>query len=162
MEYTVRTAEKEDFPRILRIYEDARAFMRTHGNPNQWGTVTPEADQLKADMADRALYVLENEGEIHGVFFFKIFDDPTYHVIERGSWHADRQYGVLHRVAGDGSGGILKAAVSFAEKKTDYLRIDTHAQNLPMQSAIARQGFSLCGIIYTEKGDPRLAYDRLK
>ena len=152
----------EDFPCLLKLYEGARAFMRDHGNPNQWGTTTPEPRKLQQDIENRDLYVLEDEKGIHGAFFFKIFEDPTYSRIEGGDWHHRCPYGVLHRVAGDGSGGILSGAVSYAEKQIPCLRIDTHAENKPMQGAILKQGFRECGIIYTEKGDPRIAYDRLK
>ena len=38
------------------------------------------------------------------------------------------------------------------------LRIDTHNDNLTMQHIVAKAGFSYCGIIRLEDGDPRLAY----
>ena len=162
MEYQVRKAETSDLSEILAIYEGARAFMRQHGNPNQWGNSTPEPASVEKNIGDGDLYVLENGQRIHGVFFFKIFADPTYEKIYDGAWKSSEPYGVLHRVAGDGSGGILKAAAAFARQKIQHLRIDTHAENIPMQGAILKQGFSYCGIIHTEKGDPRLAYERLK
>ena len=162
MEYTVRKAEAGDLPRLLALYENARAFMRSRGNPNQWGTTTPSGEQLVQDIDNGDLYVLQDRTAIHGAYFFKICDDPTYRVIEQGSWHADREYGVLHRVAGDGSGGILKAAVGYAQQFCDYLRMDTHVRNQPMQAALARRGFSFCGVIHLLNGAERLAYDRLK
>ena len=161
MEYTVRKAENRDLPGLLGLYAQARAFMRTHGNPNQWGHTTPKQEVLEEDIQNGDLYVLENETGLHGAFFFKIFQDPTYGEIE-GAWHEDREYGVLHRVASDGSGGILKAAVAFGDRFCDYLRMDTHAQNLPMQAALKRRGFQPCGVIHLLNGDPRLAYDRRK
>ena len=45
---------------------------------------------------------------------------------------------------------------------TDNVRIDTHADNIPMQGAIANQGFTKCGIIHVEDGSPRLAYQLVK
>ena len=33
----IRKSETSDLPRMLEIYEYARAFMAEHGNPNQWG-----------------------------------------------------------------------------------------------------------------------------
>ena len=45
------------------------------------------------------------------------------------------------------------------------MRIDTHAENLPMQRALEKAGFTPCGMIYLiggrEDGDPRLAYEIL-
>ena len=162
MDYTVRPAQQEDLPRVLELYRQARAFMAAHGNPSQWGSTDPEEKTVRRDMEQQNLYVLQRDGILHGVFAFLIFEDPTYRIIEEGAWHWDRPYGVIHRVAGDGSGGILKAAVAYAQQYTDYLRIDTHRDNLPMQRAIRSQGFLPCGIIYTEKGDRRIAFDRRK
>ena len=159
MQYSVRPARKQDMPRIEEIYAYARAFMAAHGNPNQWGKTHPPREQLEQDVTEGNLYVVTAEKTIHGVFFFLIGPDPTYSYIENGAWHADRPYGTIHRIAGDGSGGILRAAVEFGKQRTDYLRIDTHEDNIVMQRAVEKQGFRRCGIIYLADGSPRIAYD---
>ena len=102
---------------------------------------------------------MTNDSGIHGVFYFFIGDDSTYARIDDGAWHASRPYGTIHRIASDGTGGILAAAVAFGKEKIDYLRIDTHEDHKVMQSAIAKQGFQRCGIIYQPDGSPRIAYD---
>lgn len=160
MEYQVRKAVHEDFENILKLYENARAFMAAHGNPHQWGKTEPSKALLSSYLQEKVLYILENDTGIHGAFMFKIFVDPTYQVIEKGQWRSHEPYGVIHSVAGDGSGGILAAAVSFAETRIRHLRMDTHEKNLPMQKALTRQGFSYCGIIYTAQGEERLAYEK--
>jgi hypothetical protein len=104
---------------------------------------------------------VKGEGKIVGVFYFCVEEDPTYAEIFEGGWQENSPYGVIHRIASDGSGGILAAAVNYAWGVIPHLRIDTHRDNLPMQRAIARAGFSHCGVIYLENGDPRLAYDRI-
>ena len=157
----MRKAGITDLPLILEIYASARAFMAQSGNPRQWGTTNPPEETLRNDIARGNLYVLTEGDGIHGVFAFLREEDPTYRVIYGGAWHSSRPYGVLHRVAGDGSGGILKAAVGYAEQFCDYLRIDTHAENLIMQRQIGRMGFSRCGIIHLLNGEPRIAYDRV-
>ena len=50
----IRHTEEKDFARILAIYASARAFMKEHGNPNQWGPRNwpPEA-LLREDIAKR-------------------------------------------------------------------------------------------------------------
>lgn len=159
MMYEVRLAREQDMPRIEEIYAYARAFMAAHGNPSQWGTTHPPRQQLEQDIAEGNLYVVTAGDTIHGVFFFLIGPDPTYFEIENGAWHADRPYGTIHRIAGDGSGGILHTAVEFGKQRTDYLRIDTHEDNIVMQRAVEKQGFRRCGIIYIADGSPRIAYD---
>lgn len=160
MHYQVRQAVSEDLPRIEEIYRVARQFMAEHGNPNQWGKTNPPTKQLQLDIEQGDLFVITDEAGIHGVFYFYIGEDPTYGVIN-GQWHSDTTYGTIHRIAGDGSGGILRTAVSFGKSKINYFRIDTHADNIVMQNAVAKQGFRECGIIYLPDGSPRIAYDLL-
>lgn len=161
MEYELRKAQWEDLPRILEIYAYARRFMAETGNPNQWGTTTPQVSQLEDDIQKGDLYVLIHDDQIHGVFYFYIGLDPTYGFIEDGQWRSDTPYGTIHRIAGDGSGGVLAAAVKFGKERINHLRIDTHHDNKIMQKAVVKYGFQRSGIIYLENGSPRIAYDLL-
>ena len=162
MQYIVRKATWADLPRIEEIYAYARSFMAQTGNPNQWGKNHPPVSQLEQDIENGDLYIITKENRIHGVFYFFLGEDPTYGVIDGGSWRSDKPYGTIHRIAGDGSGGILRTAVAFCCKHTAHLRIDTHHDNHVMQSALEKQGFSRRGIIYIADGSPRIAYDLLK
>lgn len=162
MKYTVRPAKPSDLERIEEIYAYARAFMAKNGNPNQWGKTNPPTAQLRKDIAEEKLFVMADGGDIHGVFFFWIGEDPTYNRIDGGAWRSDTPYGTIHRIAGDGSGGILRTAVAFGEEKIGHLRIDTHADNHVMQSAVTKLGFQRRGIIYLANGSPRIAYDYIK
>ena len=161
MNHTVRKATLADLPRIEEIYAYARGFMAANGNPNQWGTTYPPIQQLKQDIQLGNLYVVSDGVEIHGVFFFSIGTDATYGYVEGGNWREDSAYGTIHRIAGDGTGGILATAISFCKSRISHIRIDTHADNRVMQNALARQGFQKVGIIYLEDGDPRIAYELL-
>ena len=157
--YTVHKACSGDLPRIEQIYDHARNFMEETGNPNQWGKTNPPVAQLVQDIADQRLFVIKEEDQIHGVFYFYIGEDPTYTEIFDGSWKKKALYGTIHRIAGDGSGGILRTAVDFCRSQIDYLRIDTHADNIVMQNAVAKCGFIRSGIIYIADGTPRIAYE---
>lgn len=156
--YQIRVAKMEDLPRIEEIYAYARQFMENTGNPTQWGKTEPKVSQLKIDIGEEKLYVIESHG-IHGVFFFTIGEDPTYARIEDGSWLSDEPYGTIHRIAGDGSGGIVGTAVEFGKQKIRHLRIDTHHDNKVMQHVVEKLGFSRRGIIYVADGSPRIAYE---
>ena len=158
MTYTVRPAKESDFGRIEEIYAYARTFMANNGSPNQWGNTYPPKEQLLRDISEEKLFVITDGEVAHGVFFFWIGEDPTYQRID-GAWRSDLPYGTIHRIAGDGSGGILKTAVAFAEGKIGHLRIDTHEDNHVMQKAVTGLGFQHRGIIYLEDGSPRIAYD---
>ncbi|WP_367271634.1 GNAT family N-acetyltransferase [uncultured Eubacterium sp.] len=159
----IRPAQNQDLIEIQMIYAYARKFMAEHGNPTQWGSTTPREEVLKKDIEKQQLYVIENDArdKILGVFALIIGEDPTYQRIEQGDWKDERLYGTLHRVASaPGAHGILERALDFAGQKIAHLRIDTHADNKVMQHLILKNGFEKCGIIYTDNGSPRFAYEK--
>ena len=156
--YQIRKAKWEDFDRILEIYAIAREFMAKTGNPTQWGTNYPPVEMLEADIPAGNLYVVEDE-RIHGVFAWFTEPDPTYGYNEDGAWLDDSADGTIHRVAGDGSGGVFTAVLKFAVEQNPHVRIDTHHDNKVMQHVLEKHGFRRTGIIYLEDGDPRIAYE---
>ena len=158
--YRIRKAVWADFDRILEIYRIAREFMAKTGNPTQWGTYYPPVSMLEGDIPAGNLYVVEDD-LIHGVFAYFTEPDPTYGYIEDGAWLDHSPYGTIHRVAGDGSGGIFTAVLQFAMEQNPHVRIDTHADNKVMQHVLEKHGFQRTGIIYLEDGDPRIAFERV-
>lgn len=158
----VRNAAEKDLNEIMQIYAYAREFMAKNGNPNQWGTAFPPEKLIYDDIKSGRLYVIQENGCIHGVFAFIIGDDPTYGYIENGNWLSDGEYGAIHRVASDGKiHGVLKTAVDYCLTKITHLRIDTHKNNKIMQKQILKNGFTECGTIFIEDGSARIAYERI-
>ena len=156
----IRKASMQDLPAILDIYAYARKFMADTGNPAQWGDGYPQRDVLERDIDLGQLYIIEEDNATVGVFAFIIGADPTYAVIDDGSWLSDAPYGTIHRIAGNGkTHGLLQQTVAFCGQQIAHLRIDTHADNRIMQHLIAKCGFSRCGIIYVRGGSPRIAYE---
>ena len=162
----IRKTVPENLPRLTEIYAYARAFMASHGNPNQWGpTHWPPEELLRQDIRDGNSYVcLGEDGRVIGTFFFIQGEDiePTYWEITEGAWLREGPYGVVHRLAGDGSEkGIGAFCLSWAFEQCGHLRIDTHGDNKVMQRLLSKLGFIHCGTIYVrEDNDPRLAYEK--
>lgn len=155
----IRPALEEDMDSILAVYETARHRMAQNGNPFQWGTNYPERRMLQDDIALRQLFVEEEGGRICAVFMFRIGEDPTYALIKNGAWKNDEPYGTIHRVASDGqTRGAFSRCLGFCKGLIGNIRIDTHADNLIMRRLIEKHGFEYCGVIFTEDGSPRLAY----
>jgi GNAT superfamily N-acetyltransferase len=151
---------------MMEIYRGARQFMVEHGNPNQWGpTNWPPEALIRKDIADGNSYVCENgKGRVVGTFFYICGEDiePTYRQITDGAWLDGSPYGVVHRIASDGSErGVGRFCLNWAFEQCGHLRIDTHGDNTVMQSMLAKLGFVHCGTIYVyEDNDPRLAYEK--
>ena len=154
----IRHATLRDLLRLRQIYDSAQQYMRANGNPTQWDANYPSDELLISDLKKEQLYVMEETGEVHAVFVLAEGPDSTYAKID-GAWLSDMDYMVIHRIASDGkSRGILSEALRFGFGKTPSIRIDTHSNNHIMQTLLKQYGFTYCGIIYLENGDPRLAY----
>ncbi len=162
----IRHSEIQDLARIMEIYVQARSFMAQHGNPNQWGpTNWPPEALIRCDIAAGNSYVCLNDVEqIIGTFFYAYGDDiePTYREITDGHWQDDSPYGVVHRIASDGSEkGVGLFCLNWAYDQCEHLRIDTHSDNTVMQGLVKKAGFVHCGTIYVEEDDyPRLAFEK--
>ena len=157
----IRKANYNDLDKIDSVFDYARSFMRKSGNMQQWSGGYPQREVLEDDIKKDRLYVFCEGDEIEGVFVFFLGDDPTYSYIE-GKWISQEPYGVFHRVANGGKlKGMLKQMLDFVKDKTTHLRIDTHEDNMVMQHVLEKNGFTKCGIIYLENGDPRIAYEKL-
>lgn len=149
----------DDLDTITEIYASARKFMAESGNPNQWTDGYPDYQDVANDMLDYNLYVIRDDDKIVGVFAFILGEEPTYNVIENGSWHYDLPYGTIHRIASTGKvKNISEIAFNYCLEKVNYLRIDTHQDNIPMQNAVKRFGFKECGTIHVRNG-ARIAFD---
>ncbi|MBQ2767517.1 MAG: GNAT family N-acetyltransferase [Clostridia bacterium] len=161
----IRKAIPADLPDILRIYEEARGYMRTQGNPTQWANGYPAENLIREDIAaDRChLCVDTPSGEILGVFCFFIGDEPTYRRIDGGSWCNDAPCGIIHRIAVGADAhrrGVASFCFAYAFAMCGNVKIDTHRDNLPMQHALEKNGFVRCGMIYLENGDERIAFQK--
>lgn len=162
----IRHSTEKDFTQIMEIYNYARRFMAEHGNPNQWGpTHWPPEQLIHNDILSGTSYVCVHEKRVVGTFFFLagIDIEPVYRHIENGKWMNDSAYGVVHRLAGDGSvKGIGEFCLNWAYRQCGHLRIDTHGDNIVMQNLLKKMGFTHCGTIYVEEDNyPRLAYEKL-
>ncbi|MDE6023803.1 MAG: GNAT family N-acetyltransferase [Muribaculaceae bacterium] len=158
----IRLSTAADIDRIMDVYESAKKFMRSHGNMNQWTGGYPSREVILTDIAHGSHYIgLDDDGDILMVFSFILGEDPTYKVIEGGSWLNDKPYGTIHRIASTGfRGGMLKECVRYCSVFADNIRVDTHADNSDMQRAIKHAGFHYCGIIYLADGSPRIAFQK--
>ena len=159
----IRLTTREDLDEVMEIYRKARAFMRSHDNPTQWAGGWPVREQIEYDIENNQSFVCTKDGKIAGVMCFFIGNDPTYAVIENGNWLSDDTYAVVHRIASSGEfKGTGTFMMTWAFEQFPNVRIDTHEDNYVMQNMLKKLGYTYCGVIHLENGDPRLAYQKAK
>ena len=159
----IEKATAYDIIEIESIYESARSYMRKTGNMYQWLGGYPQREIIERDISGGNLYKAVEDGKIAAVFCYFEGIDPTYNKIYEGEWLNNDPYGVIHRIAVASQGkGVASYCFDYCFLRCQNLKIDTHKDNLPMRRALAKNGFTECGIIYLESGDERIAFQKTK
>ena len=167
----LKLSTKNDVPRIMEIIEDAKALLKSL-HIDQWQNGYPNAAQIENDIANNESFVVvDDKNAIVATTMFTTRPEPTYKKVENGAWQIDETipYGVIHRLAmGKEYRGLGIAKFVFEtvhqqleQKKIKSLKIDTHKDNLGMQSLIKKMGYTYQGIIYTNYGAKRLAFEKI-
>ncbi|WP_298777843.1 GNAT family N-acetyltransferase [uncultured Polaribacter sp.] len=166
----IRHSLIKDIPRIVEIIEDAKELLASL-KIDQWQNGYPNAEQVEQDILNGESYVvINNKNQITATSMFTINSEPTYKVID-GSWIIDESkvYGVIHRLAiakeyrkqGIAQFIFTQFHQQLKSKNIQSLKIDTHQDNLGMQSFIKKLGYKYCGIIYTSYNAKRLAFEKV-
>lgn len=156
----IRAALLKDIKELHRIFDAAKSFMRATGNMSQWSGNYPSDELLVEEIEAGHCFIVEHEGRAVASFCLIHGADPTYSYIE-GEWLSDEPYATIHRIASDGSvRGIGEFVFNHCFSIAGTIRIDTHADNIPMQRLVEKYGFRRCGIIYISDGSPRIAYQK--
>lgn len=163
-----RQTKKKDIPQVMEIIKAAKQYLKDKGI-DQWQSNYPNQDTLKEDIENNHSYLIQDGDKIAAAAAIIFGDDPTYDYIEAGNWLSSGNYGVIHRAAvkeeykGQGIiSKIFSETYKLAkEKRISSIRIDTHPDNKAMKRAIKKEDFKYCGIIYTENGSKRFAYEKM-
>ena len=158
----IRKTKPEELNILIRMYENARIFMASHGNPLQWGNTYPASQILMDDISSGNSYVCVEHDKIIATFYYKEGIDDTYVRIYEGQWLNEAPYGVVHRITSDGTiRGAASFCLNWAFNKCGNLKIDTHRDNIVMQHLLDKNGFKYCGVVYLENGSERIAYQKV-
>lgn len=159
----IRKSTPQDYPAIAKVYDYAREYMANHNNPNQWINGYPTTDIIMNDIDKGYSYICEDEnGNILGTFCYMEENDPNYSKIYDGNWLNDEPYGVIHRLATNGTiKGVADACFNWCFTQCNNIRVDTHRDNIVMQNIIKKHGFIYCGIIYVSNGTERMAFQKV-
>ncbi|MDR0298303.1 MAG: GNAT family N-acetyltransferase [Streptococcaceae bacterium] len=152
---------------ILAIIASARAFLARQ-KLDQWQNAYPARADILADLETGVGYVLVGaDRKIWGYCALLIGEDAHYTAITDGNWTNDsKNYVTIHRLAlsenarGKGVGKLFFKAIfeTMADENQHDFRIDTHADNAPMNALIVSTGFKKRGIVQFEGA--RIAYQK--
>ena len=164
----VRQAQKEDLKDMMVLFHQAQAYFKAQGI-DQWQDGYPNEEQILQDISSHQSYVLVHEHDIVGTMFFSTQNEPTYDVIE-GQWISEHTpYAVIHRIVVDENvkgQGLASQLLAFAIEQCHLLhipsiRIDTHDDNLSMQTFLKKNDFQVCGHIHLQSGALRVAFEKI-
>lgn len=88
----IRPARESELPRLMELFDIARAYMRRNGNTVQWVNGYPSEDLIRQDIAQDRAFVVEEAGIAEAVFCYLTgrHVEPTYAVIHGGAWPGRR------------------------------------------------------------------------
>lgn len=162
-----RKSELDDIPGIMHIIEKAKLNLKDAGI-DQWQNGYPNEAVIKEDITRGESYVALLHGNLVGTVAITFGVEHHYDTIRDGEWmNQDGFYAVIHRIAVDQdykgkgiAGYLLSQAEVLGKDKIESIRIDTHEKNIPMQRAIKKQGFELCGKITLLDGTDRITFEK--
>lgn len=167
----IRRSTLHDVAQIMVIINDAKTYLASQ-NIDQWQNGYPNAEQVENDIEKGESFVVVNDDDtIMATSMFTLRKEPTYKEILEGNWliSEDKVYGVVHRMAIKKEYRKLGLATflfdefhqQLKNQNIKSLKIDTHENNVGMQSLIKKLGYKYCGIIYTSYNAKRLAFEKV-
>lgn len=163
---TFRRATINDIDTISQIILAASQRLGRAG-VDQWQRGYPNRGSVEADVeAQVGRVVVADNGEIVAYGALIYAGESAYDDLTGGEWLTDGEYAVIHRLCvaekfvGQGfSREFMLSAEAEATCHVPAMRIDTHPDNMIMQSLIRSLGYTYCGDVVIESR--RLAYERL-
>lgn len=163
-----RKSNQNDIKDIIQIINQAQDYFKMH-NIDQWQDGYPNEQTIYNDIVNGYSYVLCDKNNILATAAVSFDGESSYNKIYKGNWVSNANYAVVHRIAvkeylkGKGlSSIVLKDIVDLCISNKVYsIRIDTHNDNLPMQTMLKKNNFIYCGIIYLEDKSERIAFEKI-
>lgn len=166
-----RLAAKEDLPRLMEMVEQAKKGFKAKGI-DQWQNGYPDEEGVSQSILLGQVYVLDENGQAVAMLTIVPGPEESYAVLE-GKWLNEEPYYAFHRVCVEETmkGHGLAARLFLASE--DYVRslgcknvrIDTHPDNLSMQRALAKSGYTFCGTLHliggADDGAVRIGYHKV-
>lgn len=142
----LRKAKNTEIKEIMSVIEDGKEFLKQQGI-NQWQHGSPGRSDIEKDIKQDTSYIYEVSGKIVATAMLNTYDAdyekyPTL-------WTRCNKYLVIHRLAikeeyrSQGIGHkFMNDIILFAkENSVEYIRIDTHKDNVIMRKYLSKNNF---------------------
>lgn len=158
MDMIFRPADLQDYEEVCSLFQKAIGFMRAQ-NIDQWDEIYPDAGRLLADIQNRQMYLVTEDGAILSAVVLNEVQDKEY---EGGNWlHAGGKFAVVHRLCvhpGYQNKKVGRRTMLFAEDflaKGGYgaIRLDAFLQNPRAVRLYEGLGYRHAGNIRLRKGE---------
>ncbi len=164
----LRQANIDDLPAIWQILQDAIAKRKAEGS-SQWQNGYPNLKTIRQDIQLQYGFVLEDKNEICAYAAVIFNDEPTYETIQ-DKWLSEGEFAVIHRIATArdkrGKGYATKMLLLIedycTQKGIPSIKIDTNHDNEDMLHILEKLQYTYCGIIFTEEGEERKAFEKIQ
>lgn len=159
--FKVVCATIDELSFIQMTYTSAQTFTHVDNSITEWPNDFPSQEEIIQNIKDNNCYIITDSSERLAVFMTSIEPYAPYASIV-GEWHSRAEYRTVRFLAGFTGRGIAQEIFYFASQESDYLRSDSHVDNLPMRHALEVFGFKECGTFTADDGSTRIAYDWIK
>ena len=142
----LKKANSTEIEEIMSVIKDGKEFLKQQGI-NQWQHGAPGINDIEKDIKQETSYVYELDGEIVGTAMLNTYDADyeKYPTI----WTKCNNYLVIHRLSvkkecrSQGVGHkFMNDIILFAkENSVEYIRIDTHKDNVIMRKYLSKNNF---------------------
>ena len=162
-----RKSTKSDVSKIMEIVKQAQEYFKSQGI-DQWQNNYPNDEVINNDINNGESYVMLDGDDIVATTVISFAKEKSYENILDGKWITNGDYGVIHRIAVDNTHkgkGLSHKIIKYAEEvckqnNIHSIKVDTHEDNILMQSLLKKNGFEYCGIVYLEKKKKRVAFEK--
>lgn len=142
----LRKAKNNELDKILQIINEGKQFLKEQGI-NQWQHGSPGCSDVENDIKQETSYVYELDGKIVGTAMLNTYDADYEKYLT--IWTKCNNYLVIHRLAvkkeyrSQGIGHkFMNDIILFAkENSVEYIRIDTHKDNVIMRKYLSKNNF---------------------
>ena len=142
----LKKANSTEIEEIMSVIKDGKEFLKQQGI-NQWQHGSPGCSDVENDIKQETSYVYELDGEIVGTAMLNTYDADYEKYLT--IWTKCNNYLVIHRLAvkkeyrSQGIGHkFMNDIILFAkENSVEYIRIDTHKDNVIMRKYLSKNNF---------------------